>query len=79
MGYEAALQLEQEGTEQWWWAKIWKILGPLKIVLTLWLAMSNKLLTWKVLLKRGFHGPKICLLCKSENETNSHIFSHVPV
>ena len=45
MGYEAALQLEQEGVEQWWWEKNWKIRGPLKTILTLWLAMSNKLLT----------------------------------
>ena len=75
MGYEAALQLEQEVAEQWWWNKIWKILGPLKTILNLWLAMSNKSLTWEVLLKRGFHGPIIFLLCRYENETNSHLFS----
>ena len=42
--------------------------SPLKTIITLWLALSNKLLTWEILKKRGFQGPCICILCLSHEE-----------
>ena len=57
MRYDAAIFLEHQNPECWWWSKIWKTNAPLKIVITLWLALNNKLLTWEVLLRRGFEGP----------------------
>jgi hypothetical protein len=35
----------------------WKIHAPLKIKLTVWLALTNKLLEWENGLKRGWIGP----------------------
>ena len=56
MGYDAAHFLEHQNLECWWWSKIWKTNAPLKTVITLWLALNNKLLTWEVLRRRGFEG-----------------------
>ena len=67
LGYDDAMEREQEGNNHWWWTKIWKILGPLKTFLTLWLALSNKLLTWEILIKRGFQVPGVRMSCKVEN------------
>ena len=68
MGYEAGIQLEHQHTNCWWWSKVWKIQVPLKAMLTLWLDLNNKLLTWEALLKQGFKGPRLCLLCRAEGE-----------
>ena len=54
---------------------MWKIQCPLKTIITKWIALSNKLLTWEMLQKRGFEGPRIFPLCKSNDETSSHIFT----
>ena len=45
LGYEVATKDENEGEHLWWWTKILKTLGPLKTILTLWLVLSNKILT----------------------------------
>ena len=57
------------------WKQVWKNAGPLKDKIILWLALSNKLLTWENLKKRGWHGPSWCVLCHLEEETRSHMFS----
>ena len=44
----------------------------------MWLELSNKLLTWEMLKKRGFEGPSIYSLCKMNEETISHLFSLCP-
>ena len=70
---------EHTGREnQWWWKRLWKIQCPLKTIITMWLAFSNKLLTWEMLEKRGFEGPGLCSLCRSSNETSSHLFALCP-
>ena len=65
------------GEIQWWWKKLWQIQSPLKTVITKWLALSNKLLTWEIQ-KRGFEGPGLCPLCRSSDETSSHLFASCP-
>jgi hypothetical protein len=47
-----------------------------KIQLFFWLCLHNKLLTWEVLRKRGWHGPGLCSLCKDATEDTSHLFLH---
>ena len=74
LGYEVAVQLEYQQMECWWWSQIWKLQVPIKAILILWLAMNNKLLTWEALLKHGFMGPGICLLCRVEGEICAHLF-----
>ena len=68
------MERDHDDTKCWWWKHLWKILGPLKMLITLWLVLNNKLLTWEVLLKRGLQGPGIFLLWKAYTETTSHLF-----
>ena len=44
----------------------------------MWLELSNKLLTWEMLKKRGFEGPVFCCLCKMKEETKLHLFTLCP-
>ena len=39
---------------------------------------SNKLLTWEVLLRRGFNGLRYYALCIANSVTTSHNFIHFP-
>lgn len=40
----------------------------------MWLALTNKLLTWEKGLKRGWIGPGQCPLCKINKESSTHLF-----
>ena len=51
--------------------------GFLKAILKLWLAMNNKILTCEALLKRGFMGPRIFLVCGAEGEMCTQLFFNV--
>ena len=64
--------------DQWWRKRLWKIQIPLKTIITMWLAFSNKLLTWEMLQKRGFERLGLCTLCRSSDETSSHLFALCP-
>jgi hypothetical protein len=38
------------------------------------LILSRKVLTWDKLRKKGYKGPSICMLCREEEETLTHLF-----
>ena len=57
---------------------MWHNQRPIKTKITMWLSLSNKLLTWEMLQKRGFQGLSICPLCRTNVETNSHLFEICP-
>lgn len=44
------------------------------MILFAWLAFHKRNLTWENLMKRGWHGPNICSLCRSDGESNVHLF-----
>lgn len=46
----------------------------LKICCFGWLSLEGNILTWNNLLKRGFSGSCICLLCKQIEETITQMF-----
>jgi hypothetical protein len=73
LGYQTICAIEDRGDRAWWWRVIWKFKCPLKAQIFMWLAMNNKVLTWKKLQKRGMHGPGWCILCKEFNETIDHM------
>lgn len=52
----------------------WKDGFPSKMILFAWLAFHNRNLTWENLMKRGWHGPNVCSLCRSDEDSNFHIF-----
>ena len=76
LGYEVAIKELIVREDQWWRKRLWKIQSPLKTIITMWLALSNKLLTWEMLKKRGFEGPGICTLCKLSDEMSYHCFPY---
>jgi hypothetical protein len=75
LGYKATLNLEVDDAK-WWWSKLWKTVASTKTKLLMWHALMGKVLTWIQLLKRGKQGLEICLLCRSGEETNNHLFLH---
>jgi len=58
--------------------RIWSWGCPLKLKIFIWLLLEDKILTWNNLLKRGWIGPGYCYLCKGNEETTNHLFSHCP-
>ena len=47
---------------------IWNGTLPKKISCFVWLALSNKLLTWDNLQRRGWIGPSVCALCLADQD-----------
>jgi hypothetical protein len=60
------------------WQKIWNLKHWPKITLFLWLVSHSSILTWDNLLKRGFVGPSICILCGEAEETMNHLLNTCP-
>lgn len=58
---------------------IWNGTLPRKISCFVWLAISNKLLTWDNLQKRGWIEPSVCALCLANLDSTQHLFVHCPV
>lgn len=52
---------------------LWNLKILLRVKLFLWLAARNKILTADNLLKRGWQGLTICILCKAVGESLQHI------
>jgi hypothetical protein len=57
-----------------WRKYLWRWPLPLKIKLFIWLAANEKILTWDILLRRGWEGPNMCSLCRNSSESISHLF-----
>jgi hypothetical protein len=72
--YSALANKCWNNTADRWCLKIWKGDCTLKIKLFAWLMFKNKLLMWPNLQSRGWVGPGVCILCKSQNESVSHVF-----
>jgi hypothetical protein len=47
-----------------WRKALWSWACPLKIHLFTWLMAENKILTWDLLQRRGFHGPSFAIYVK---------------
>ena len=58
---------------------IWNGTIPRKICCFIWLALSNKVLTWDNLQKRGWTKPGICFLCYANEENIRHLFLNCPI
>jgi ribonuclease HI len=67
--------LEGRGEEtKFWYTEIWEWQLPIKVKLFIWLLLEQRILTWDNLIKRGFQGPSLCVLCKDSEETMLHLF-----
>jgi ribonuclease HI len=72
--YEALISTQNLPLITSWRIQMWKWNIPQKIKLFLWLAVNNKISTWKNLQHRGWIGQERCHLCKKEEEDCSHLF-----
>jgi hypothetical protein len=75
LGYQAMFSVGEVAV-WWWWKTLWKVKAPPKSKFLMWLSLSDKVLTWDLLQRRGKVGPSRCPLCKLHEESNSHIFLH---
>ncbi|OAY77330.1 Serine/threonine-protein kinase STY46 [Ananas comosus] len=55
-------------------SKIWRIRVPLKVKVFSWIVLKKRPLTADNLLKRGWTGNTVCVLCGTEEETVDHLF-----
>nr|CAD1844261.1 unnamed protein product [Ananas comosus var. bracteatus] len=55
-------------------SKIWRIRIPLKVKVFNWIVLKKRPLTANNLLKRGWIGNTVCVLCGTEEETIDHLF-----
>ena len=78
LDYKMATEMCFLESKKWWWDYLWKTLVPLKCKIVLWLALNNKLLLWKIGIKRGWRAPSRCALFKSHEESFSHLFVSFP-
>jgi hypothetical protein len=74
--YNAILSTQNLPIWSGWKLKCWKWSVQLKILLFFWLATDNRILTWDILLKKGWVGPGMCYLCRASSEDNPHLLIH---
>lgn len=55
-------------------ATFWKSECPSKMIFFAWLLFRNRNLSWENLKKRGWQGPGCCPMCRSDEESNWHLF-----
>jgi hypothetical protein len=72
--YEVQILMEGGVDSNFWYTDLWQWQIPLKIKLFAWLMLEQKILTWDNLVKRGFVGPSMCVLCGDEGENAKHLF-----
>jgi len=61
------------------WSRIWDSGTWPKVSFFLWLVGHQKILTWDKLRRRNYHGPSICVNCKSQEETLQHLLDSCPL
>lgn len=78
-GYQSLMEQFQPEHAQQWWKAIWKLKAAPRTRMLMWAILFNKIPTGTNLIKRSFHGPFWCHLCRSNEEDTEHIFLTCPV
>jgi len=66
--------MEGRETTNFWYTNLWQWQIPLKIKMFAWLMLEHKILIWDNLVRRGFVGPNMFVLCGAEGENTKHLF-----
>eukprot|EP00253_Pinus_taeda_P003035 PITA_03035 len=74
-GYSFLMGKKGWGIPEWWAKGIWRLKCPVKARLFFWCILKRKVPTWETLQARFLAGPGHCPLCKSNEETISHLFT----
>ena len=73
------LLLDRDGMDHsQWWKLLWNLKCPLKEKIFCWFLLSDKALTWDIVIRKGREGPGRCYLCKLNIETNLHLGVECP-
>ena len=78
LAYNVTLEECGDSDPPFWEKSIWHWRIPLKLKIFIWLSLNNKVLTLDNLQRRVFSDSGLCILCKRESRTVSHIFCHCP-
>lgn len=62
--YAALSQLSARSTQPIYPPSLWKAICPTKMILLSWLIFWNRNLTWEVLQRKGWYGPRRCAFCR---------------
>eukprot|EP00253_Pinus_taeda_P008879 PITA_08879 len=74
-GYSFLMGKKGWGCLEWWVKDIWKLKCPAKARLFFWCILKRKVPTWETLQARFLAGPGRCPLCKTDEESISHLFN----
>ncbi|XP_020112123.1 uncharacterized protein LOC109726747 [Ananas comosus] len=66
--------LQDGGVKENSYSQLWMTRIPLKVKIFVWLVLKRKVLTKNNLLKRGWNGELVCVLCSLQPETVDHLF-----
>ena len=72
--YSTIVFIEVLYGKEWWNEKLRKWHLPQKLKCFYWLLLENKILTWKNLRKKGWHGTGFCPLCRKGEDAVEHLF-----
>ena len=78
VGYLQMILDRNEVEYSWRWKVLWKFKCPLKEKIFCWFLLSDKALTWDIIVRKGREGPGRCYLCKLNIETNLHLGVECP-
>eukprot|EP00253_Pinus_taeda_P033452 PITA_33452 len=73
-GYNFLMQKKGWGNPEWWSKHIWKLKCLAKARIFFWCMLKRKVPTWDILRARYLVGSGRCPLCKTEEESISHLF-----
>jgi len=60
------------------WRLLWKLKATPRTHLLLWNILFDKIPTGANMMKRSFHGPFWCHLCRNDEESTEHLFLNCP-
>ena len=73
--YHAIVHNSTSTIHKWWYKTIWQWMLRLKIKCFMWMALQNCLKTWDNLVKKGWYGPSLCILCKDSKSVDHMLAS----
>lgn len=76
LGYNAWFEDRSSAQKVWWWKVLWGVYATLKFKFITWLDINTKFLTLDKITNQGCYGPNQWPLCKSHEESQSHVLLH---
>lgn len=78
-GYLNLMEAQKPEHLEPWWKALWKLKVAPRTRVLMWSILFNKVPTGLNLMKRSFHGPFRCHLCRCNEESTEHLFLECPI